>query len=1407
MANNQLHTALTISAGVEGVNKISELSKEIAKAGVDVTGLTQASSELAKEFSSVQSQQALIDNFVRLKIESRDNSKALNEARIATATLSNEHANAKEKVTALESAITESGKATKEQKQQLAQAKKEASELQKSFERSVGETQRLTAQQESLTSQIGKVKSAMNEAGLSTKNLYQQKQALSVRAKEAEQSLGSLTNEAKRLKSISDAKIALGIDEDNKAKKQLEEVHKAYERLKLSGKLTGSELARANELHTKKVKELEEQLGKTTLTASEMAGELSKIAGSAGSMAVVAKAAMEFETAMAGVKKVVDGTPEQMSRLSKEIKDLSVELGMTATEVAQIATMGGQLGVPIDKLGEFMTMAGQMSVAFSMSADEAGNAAAKLANVFNMPIEQVGELGDVINTLGNNMAAKEREIVDAMLRVGGTARQFGLAKEEVAGLTAAMIALGKPPEVASTAINALLTKLQTAQNQGAGFADGLKMIGTSADEMADNIAQNPQQALSGFLEKLGQLDDRQRSMVSVKLFGAEYADDINLLVGSLGTYNQALELATDKTATAGAMQKEFQAQMDTAAKKVTQAKAELMALAINIGQHLLPIISTTAEAVGDMAGTLADIAHEYPTITQLVTLMGGAVVAVKALNSVIALTGSLGGKSALQITTGFLGAKSAIDATAVSVGKLNTNLKATTDSTRTLAGDFINLGKHMTSLNGLFAASASWAVGTSIGEWAYESSELVRVLGDRLASVPSAIHSIATTGSLDQFLQNFEMGASHANSLAQATDNAKTATDSLTQSQDNATNTALAQSQANTELINSLAIAKAELEQLEIQLANMGMAGQKNTQDYKDLQTQIEATKTTIKNLTDEAQNQGLGEAIKSDLEKASGAFDALGLDMDEFATGIDGKTKSALQGFSMVMSLAGDDVNKMAMAYNAVKAQVSDNAKAQTELNGRLLEAVNGNKELAQSVKATAAAQLDAKKSADEQARALDALGVSMLAINAGMSQSGQEMADNLKVGLSVIKDTAKGADELKTALNQALDTALASAKTKEDFKAIQDEINKAGLTASVSAEQMSQIQAGANGGALGVKELNDKLKEQSETLANNDKALTQSTRNTKELDKAQKDAAKSADELAKASQNAGSATQNGGKSFAQGLARIAMGIKSQMNAMMGMGATSEQVSQVFDKLSKEAGKTRRSIRQLGEYFGELDKLTKKTVKSMTDMDSAVANATDSLSGQNLTLANLAKAQETLSRATAFSIGGLIKLDKTKLSALKEQIKQAQKQMDDFSRSAKTTMQDLDAELASLQGREMDSQRIKGVQKLADLQAKMAEAVARGNSEEIAHYSKALSLQKQINDEQNRQSTQKMSEQAMTNFGQMDKASGKSTNLTAQDVINGWNARLEQAKNQAKIEAKQEFAKELMDASKRQAY
>ena len=126
-----------------------------------------------------------------------------------------------------------------------------------------------------------------------------------------------------------------------------------------------------------------------------------------------------------------------------------------------------------------------------------------------------------------------------MQRIGGQAKQFGLATEQAAALSAAFISLGKSPEVAGTAINALLTKLQTANVQSDDFKEALAGIGINANKLADDINANPQQALSNFLKTLSEMDKQQRSVTTFKLFGQEYVDDVHALAGGLDTYNKA----------------------------------------------------------------------------------------------------------------------------------------------------------------------------------------------------------------------------------------------------------------------------------------------------------------------------------------------------------------------------------------------------------------------------------------------------------------------------------------------------------------------------------------------------------------------------------------------------------------------------------------------------------------------------------------------------------------------------------------------------------------------------------------------------------------------------------------------------------------------------------------------------
>ncbi|MBD3842357.1 MAG: phage tail tape measure protein [Campylobacterales bacterium] len=124
---------------------------------------------------------------------------------------------------------------------------------------------------------------------------------------------------------------------------------------------------------------------------------------------------------------------------------------------------------------------------------------------------------------------------------------FGLASIQAGALSSAFIALGKPPEVAATSINALLLKLKTADKQGTKFQKALQGIGLDATELKKSVDEDAQGALNNFLQTLSKVDKTEQMGVLSDLFGAEYSDDIALLVGGLENYNKALNLTSDAT--------------------------------------------------------------------------------------------------------------------------------------------------------------------------------------------------------------------------------------------------------------------------------------------------------------------------------------------------------------------------------------------------------------------------------------------------------------------------------------------------------------------------------------------------------------------------------------------------------------------------------------------------------------------------------------------------------------------------------------------------------------------------------------------------------------------------------------------------------------------------------------------
>jgi TP901 family phage tail tape measure protein len=556
----------------------------------------------------------------------------------------------------------------------------------------------LTAQLQQERSELDRTGRALADAGVRVGELDK----ASARIRET---FATVTAEAKR---FADAQSKLNFIPHAQLQREAQDLRSSYDVLRSSGKLTAAELAQANLKLQEGLLDLERRSNGWKDSLLKARVEIGSALAAFAPIAYSIKQAVDFESALAGVRKVVDGTDEQFAALTDRVRQLSHELPISAEGLADIAAAGGQLGVPIEKLDQFIQLAAKVSVAFGISADQAGQAIAKLANVFGIPIENVEALGDAINVLGNTTAANEAQILDFLTKVGGSAKTFGLTAQATSALGATLISFGKAPEVAANAVNALLTRLQAANVQSPQVQQALAGIGLSATDLAQRIQADPQAALDLFLQTLAQLDGRSRTEALAEILGTEYSDDISLLVNNLGQYQTALAKATDAQAVAGAMAGEAAKQNETTTAQYQVLKNVLADIVRELGTAFLPTVKAAIVAGKSVAEAISDIVEAAPGLTAIVA----TVVTFSAAMSGLRIAAAATRVALTTMTAGLATTSAGLQATAAS---------ATTAEVAT--------SRFGAALSALFKLAGAGIAGEAIGKYLYDQFEKVRRAG------------------------------------------------------------------------------------------------------------------------------------------------------------------------------------------------------------------------------------------------------------------------------------------------------------------------------------------------------------------------------------------------------------------------------------------------------------------------------------------------------------------------------------------------------------------------------------------------------------------------------------------------------------------------------------------------------
>lgn len=339
-------------------------------------------------------------------------------------------------------------------------------------------------------------------------------------------------------------------------------------------------------------------------------------------MAGPIQSAMQFESVMADVRKVVDfDTPEQFQQMSRDILELSKNIPMTAEELGQIVAAGGQSGIAREDLTAFAETAAKMGVAFDISAEQAGDMMAKWRTAFKMNQADVETLADKINYLGNNTSATAPLISDVVTRIGPLGEVGGVASGEIAALGASLVGSGIESDVAATGIKNLILAMVSGESATKTQREAFAQLGISTTELARRMQTDARGAILDVLQRISQLDKASQASVLQNIFGKESLGAIAPLLSNLDGLRDNFNKVGDAAHYAGSMQAEFDKVSQTTENSVQLMMNRMGAALIAIGTGLLPVLTPVVEILGSIASGVGYLAAQFPGLTQALAIL------------------------------------------------------------------------------------------------------------------------------------------------------------------------------------------------------------------------------------------------------------------------------------------------------------------------------------------------------------------------------------------------------------------------------------------------------------------------------------------------------------------------------------------------------------------------------------------------------------------------------------------------------------------------------------------------------------------------------------------------------------------------------------------------------------------
>ena len=464
------------------------------------------------------------------------------------------------------------------------------------------------------------------EKALAERSLKKERSALKQAERSSDQLTSSYGKQSKELYGLRNSMKSAGLklnslgDEELRLAKKTKQANSALEQQ--AAKL-------------KNVQTIQNRMAARKAQKGELVGQAIGVAAQAAPLVMAGKRAVEYENTFADVKKVVNfSNQKEETEYRTRMMKLAGELGVKQEGIADIVTAAGQSGIEKTELLAFAESATKMSVAWDVSAEEAGSTLATWRAAMGLTQKNALDLADATNYLSNNMNAKAKDIAAVMVRQGSTAMGAGFSYNDTAALSASLIAGGATEETAATALKNISSTLTAGYSATGSQKTALGKIGLDPEELASSMQEDAQGTLTEVLRALQDVSAEERGAVISQLFGKEIQGAVSKLVLTIDDPKNGLLSAFGKVAKeadrTGSVEDEYANRAKTRSHKLAQLNAKFDRMTIALGDRLLPVIDAVVPPLMTVVDGIANFAEESPELASGLLGVAASMAVLKA---------------------------------------------------------------------------------------------------------------------------------------------------------------------------------------------------------------------------------------------------------------------------------------------------------------------------------------------------------------------------------------------------------------------------------------------------------------------------------------------------------------------------------------------------------------------------------------------------------------------------------------------------------------------------------------------------------------------------------------------------------------------------------------------------------